>query len=53
MLKDLEEAIKEIAELRAEFWKEVSVPGGDKEFNEELAKAGRVADFLRIRRIVC
>ena len=46
--KNLEEAIKEIAELRAEFWKEVSVPGGDKEFNEELAKAGRVADFLEL-----
>ena len=46
--KNLEEAIKEIAELRAEFWKEVSVPGGDKELNEELAKAGRVADFLEL-----
>ncbi|MGA1227553.1 MAG: fumarate reductase/succinate dehydrogenase flavoprotein subunit [Tamlana sp.] len=44
----LKEAISEISELRAEFWKEISVPGGDKEFNEELAKAGRVADFLEL-----
>ncbi|WP_207303307.1 fumarate reductase/succinate dehydrogenase flavoprotein subunit [Hyunsoonleella flava] len=44
----LKEAIKEISELRAEFWKEVSVPGGANEYNEELAKAGRVADFLEL-----
>ena len=44
----LKEAIEEIAALRAEFWKEVSVPGGENEYNEELAKAGRVADFLEL-----
>ena len=42
------QAIHEISDLRKEFWKEVSVPGGDKEYNEELAKAGRVADFLEL-----
>ena len=31
-----------------EFWKEVKVPGDQNEFNEELAKAGRVADFLEL-----
>ena len=46
--KDLKEAIVEIAELRAEFWKEVRVPGEANEYNEELAKAGRVADFLEL-----
>ncbi|MEQ8474480.1 MAG: fumarate reductase/succinate dehydrogenase flavoprotein subunit [Marinoscillum sp.] len=44
----LKEAITEIKELRAEFWKDVSVPGTANEFNEELAKAGRVADFLEL-----
>ena len=44
----LKEAIQEISELRKDFWKNVSVPGGDKEYNEELAKAGRVADFLEL-----
>ena len=46
--KDLELAISEISKLRKEFWKEVKVPGDQNEFNEELAKAGRVADFLEL-----
>jgi succinate dehydrogenase / fumarate reductase flavoprotein subunit len=44
----LKEAIAEIRALREEFWKDVRVPGGMFEFNEELAKAGRVADFLEL-----
>ncbi|WP_370102330.1 fumarate reductase/succinate dehydrogenase flavoprotein subunit [Xanthomarina gelatinilytica] len=47
-VKGLTEAIQEIKELRAEFWKDVKVPGTNEEFNEELAKAGRVADFLEL-----
>ena len=46
--KDLKEAIKEISALREEFYKDVCVPGSADEFNEELAKAGRVADFLEL-----
>ena len=46
--EDLKSAITEISELRAEFWKDVRVPGTQDEFNEELAKAGRVADFLEL-----
>ncbi|WP_420571587.1 fumarate reductase/succinate dehydrogenase flavoprotein subunit [Kordia sp.] len=46
--KDLKSAITEISELRAEFYKDVRVPGEANEFNEELAKAGRVADFLEL-----
>ncbi len=46
--KELTVAIHEIRELRAEFWEDVRVPGGDKEFNPELEKAGRVADFLEL-----
>ena len=44
----LKEAIEEIREIREEFWKDVRVPGGTNEYNEELAKAGRVADFLEL-----
>ncbi len=44
----LKEAIKEIAELREDFWKNVKVPGGANELNPELEKAGRVADFLEL-----
>ena len=44
----LEEAIKEIRAIREEFWKEVRVPGHADGFNQELEKAGRVADFLEL-----
>ena len=46
--KDLKEAITDIAELRKEFWTDVKIPGKADEYNEELAKAGRVADFLEL-----
>ena len=46
--KELKEAIEEIAVLREEFWKDVRIPGSADEYNEELAKAGRVADFLEL-----
>jgi len=46
--KQLKEALNEIQELRKLFWKQVKVPGSCNEFNEELAKAGRVADFLEL-----
>lgn len=44
----LKEAIKEIQEIRAEFWKDVKVPGTAEGINQELEKAGRVADFLEL-----
>lgn len=44
----LKEAMDEIKQIREEFWKDVKVPGSANEFNEELAKAGRVADFLEL-----
>ncbi len=37
-----------IRELRAEFYKDVFVPGTAEEFNPELEKAGRVADFMEL-----
>ena len=44
----LNEAIEEISNLRKEFYNEVRVPGDSDQFNEELAKAGRVSDFLEL-----
>jgi succinate dehydrogenase / fumarate reductase flavoprotein subunit len=44
----LNEAINEIAALREEFWKDVRIPGTAEELNQELEKAGRVADFLEL-----
>lgn len=49
----LKEAIEEIRALRAEFWKDVRVPGTADEFNPELEKAGRVADFLELGELMC
>ena len=49
----LKEAIAEIQQLRAEFWKDVRVPGTANEFNPELEKAGRVADFLELGELMC
>jgi len=46
--KQLKEAIVEIKEIRDEFWKNVKVPGSLNAFNQELEKAGRVADFLEL-----
>ena len=46
--KELKEAISGISALRAEFYNDVRVPGSSDEFNPELAKAGRVADFLEL-----
>ena len=46
--KGLTEAIGLIRELREEFWKDLNVPGRADELNQELEKAGRVADFLEL-----
>lgn len=44
----LKKAKKMIQDLRAEFWTNVAVLGSDTELNQELEKAGRVADFLEL-----
>ena len=44
--ESLEKAIREIREIRKEFWADVKVPGKNEEFNQELEKALRLADFL-------
>lgn len=44
----LKEAIKQIRELREEFWNNVRVPGEQANYNKYLEFAGRVADFLEL-----
>lgn len=44
----LRQALEEIPRLRAEFWQNVRVPGAGKGLNQELEKAGRLADFLEL-----
>lgn len=48
----LREAIREIEEVRADFWKNVRVPGSNEEMNPELEKAFRVADFLELGQLM-
>ncbi|MCF8369645.1 MAG: fumarate reductase/succinate dehydrogenase flavoprotein subunit [Bacteroidales bacterium] len=48
----LEKAIKEIKEIRDEFWKDVMVPGSMFGVNVELEKATRVADFLELAELM-
>jgi succinate dehydrogenase / fumarate reductase flavoprotein subunit len=49
----LREAIAQIAPLREEFWRDVRVPGSGADLNQELEKAGRVADFLEFAELMC
>lgn len=44
----LKKAIVEIRKVREDFWKNVRVPGAAGDFNTELHKAARVADFLEL-----
>ncbi|MEG1554615.1 MAG: fumarate reductase/succinate dehydrogenase flavoprotein subunit [Rikenellaceae bacterium] len=46
--ESLERATKLIAEVKKEFWTNVFVPGVAEDFNQELEKALRLADFLEI-----
>ena len=46
--KGLDHALARIPEIREEFWQNVRVPGDGDEMNQELEKAGRVADFLEL-----
>jgi succinate dehydrogenase / fumarate reductase flavoprotein subunit len=48
----LKEALKRIPGLRAEFWENILVTGSGSELNQELEKAGRVADFLEFAELL-
>ncbi len=49
----LKEALKKIPEVREEFWNNAAVLGSGTELNQELEKAGRVADFLEFGELMC
>jgi succinate dehydrogenase / fumarate reductase flavoprotein subunit len=50
--EDLKKAIKEIQELREEFWTNVYVPGEKNNYNKYLEFAGRVADFFELAELM-
>jgi succinate dehydrogenase / fumarate reductase flavoprotein subunit len=48
----LKKARTMIQQLREEFWENVAVPGADKDFNQSLERAGRVADFMEFAELM-
>jgi len=48
----LKEALVKIRALREEFWQDVRVPGEAADLNQELEKAGRVADFFELAELI-
>ncbi|MFC3494074.1 fumarate reductase/succinate dehydrogenase flavoprotein subunit [Glycomyces rhizosphaerae] len=49
----LRKAIGLIRDLKDEFYKRVKVTGGAEELNQQLEKAGRVADFFELGELMC
>lgn len=49
----LKQALARIPVLRDEFWQGVNVPGSDRQLNQALEKAGRVADFFELAELMC
>jgi len=49
----LRTALQLIPQLREEFWGDLYVPGTGEELNQELERAGRVADFLELGELMC
>jgi succinate dehydrogenase / fumarate reductase flavoprotein subunit len=49
----LTDALAKIPQIREEFWSNVILPGSGAEMNQELEKAGRVADFLELGELMC
>jgi succinate dehydrogenase / fumarate reductase flavoprotein subunit len=48
----LKKALVLISELKEEFWKDLKVPGSVNEYNYELEKAGRVADYFELAELL-
>jgi succinate dehydrogenase / fumarate reductase, flavoprotein subunit len=49
----LQKAIVMLDQLEQEFWRDVKVTGSSEEFNQELEKALRVADFFEVGKLMC
>jgi succinate dehydrogenase / fumarate reductase flavoprotein subunit len=49
----LRAALDRLPALREEFARDVAVPGGGRELNQALERAGRIADFLELAELMC
>jgi len=50
--ESLNKALTEIPKLRDEFWQNLKLVGNDKEVNQQIENAGRVADFLEFAEVL-
>jgi succinate dehydrogenase / fumarate reductase flavoprotein subunit len=48
----LREALSEIPKIKEKFWNNISIPGSDKDVNQELEKALRVKDFIELAELM-
>ena len=48
----LEQAIGSIPKIKEKFWSSVSIPGSDKDMNQELEKALRLKDFIELAELM-
>jgi len=48
----LKKALSQVKELQEEFWKDLNIPGSANELNQELEKAGRVADNFELAQLL-
>jgi len=51
--ESLARALAAIPPLRDAFWRDLKVTGSGEELNQELERAGRVADFLELAELIC
>jgi succinate dehydrogenase / fumarate reductase flavoprotein subunit len=49
----LQKALQLIPALRDRFWQDLRIPGGAADVNQELEKAGRVADYFELAELMC
>ena len=45
-------AMQQVKELEADFWRQLAIPGTAEEFNPELEKAYRLADYFELARLI-
>ena len=48
----LKEALTEIPKIKESFWKNILIPGSDKDVNQELEKALRIKDFIELAELM-
>jgi succinate dehydrogenase / fumarate reductase flavoprotein subunit len=51
--ESLARALDRIPRIEEEFWRDLRVTGSGEELNQELEKAGRIADFFELAELMC